>query len=144
MPFPSAALKGDILDNFRFDITGEGDISLAMKIAFSQTHSATGYCIRPAEGEKCHRLILFKTKPDDVDEREGPVEVYRAFDFGFDIRAEGAAEIARRFLLKADYPQIAPVSGSSVRGWRLYNEAWGHVDHDWRAFAAIAPTWIAS
>lgn len=145
------------MDNFRVDITAEGDSTLAaaMKLAFGKYRSATHYAVRPAfAGEreevpadapkwtkgawkygkepKPLRLVFYwsasESAPDLV-----------ALPFKMD--AEGAADFARRWLAEADYGNQPDHDGDNEKGWRLYNEAWGHVDSHWGAFVAVAPEW---
>lgn len=126
------------MDNFRIDITSEGDVNLerALLIAFSRSGSgAVGYAVRDAvpgvpHETKPRRLVLFWTT--------------READFvplPFKLDAAAAADFARHWLAEQDYGKEPDHDGHNGRGWRIYNEAWGHVDGDYAAFVAIAPAW---
>lgn len=127
------------MDNFRIDIMSEGAIQPAMTLAFGQWHTsgATHYAVRsasPAEDRRLarsQRMVLFWTKPSAAD----------AIPFPFKMDAVGAADFATRWLAQADYGHKPDHDGDNGRGWRLYNECWGHVDDDSAAFVAIAPAW---
>jgi hypothetical protein len=145
------------MDNFHVDITAEGDATLvaAMKLAFRPHSKAVGYAVRsafageredmPEGAPKWHRpdwkygkrpkplrLVFFWS---DYEKRADMVP------FPFKQDAEGAAEFARRWLAEADYGSEPDHDGDNGKGWRLYNEAWGHVDSDHSAFVAVAPEW---
>lgn len=132
------------MDNFRLDITCEGRERLmqAMALAFHDRGGggAVGYVVKgevPAPGAltdwsgrpKSRRLVFFWTLSPDA----------QALPFKLD--AEGAADFAWRWLQQEDFGGQPDHDGDNGRGWRLYNEAWGHVDSDNRAFVAICPAW---
>ena len=54
---------------------------------------------------------------------------------------EQAADFAVGWLEHADYGREPDHGGDNGKGWRLYCEDWGHVDHDHYAFAAVQPVW---
>jgi hypothetical protein len=141
------------VDNFHFDMTCEGDEPL--RAAFTLVWKASGidgskrgathYAIRPVaeavkDAEKPYldrsakslRLVFFEyhgnaPKPDMV-----------AMPFLLD--AEAAYDFARRWLAQAEYPRQPDHDGDNERGWRIYNEDWGHVDGD-DAIIAVSPVW---
>src|SRR5690349_24893058 len=43
------------------------------------------------------------------------------------------------WLAEADYGPQPDHDGDNSKGWRIYNEAWGHVDNLWGAIVAIQP-----
>lgn len=61
----------------------------------------------------------------------------------FHLDAKSAADFARRWLAEAEYGKQPDHDGDNKKGWRLYNEAWGHVDSDHGAIIAVAPSWAA-
>jgi len=149
------------MDNFAFNVTAEGQgalkaaITLAFEIARCQgtnphggKRGATHYAVRSAsEGEKAEnggwaygkaprplRLVFFnhyELKPVGGDKITLP----------FKMDADGAADFARRWLEEADYGREPDHDGDNGKGWRLYNEAWGHIDEDRYAVIAVAPAW---
>ncbi len=134
------------MDNFQIDITCEGKEKLikAMALAFYRVQSIQHYVIREAEPEfidadkpymnrpaKPLRLVFFRYPPDSGQSNALP----------FKLDSEGAGDFAFRWLQEAAYPREPDHDGHNKKGWRLYNEAWGHVDSDYRAFVAVTPTW---
>lgn len=82
---------------------------------------------------KAHRLIFFWSKsPTATDIQELPIT----------LDAEGASYLANNWLETAEYGPEPDTDGHCNKGWRVYNEAWGHVDDDPYAFLAIEPAWI--
>ena len=113
------------MDNFHIDITSEGDIAPAMKIAFSNHRfGAVAYKIDPVKG-----LIFFWT------------ECESAITLPFKLDPEGAADFAKRWLTEQVYGSEPDHDGDNGRGWRIYNEGWGHIDGMWQAFVAVKPAW---
>jgi len=122
------------MDNFHFDLTAESDALLrdAMKIAFSKHTRATHYMVWPEKG-----LVFFWTKPDPKDQVGAPEPV--AFPFTMD--PIGAADFASRWLAETTYPKEPDHDGDNGKGWRLYNESWGHIGNYWSAMIAVQPVW---
>lgn len=120
------------MDNFRIDITCEGQDALrkVMEIAFAQHRAATHYAIRPAGDGKPRRLVFMWTG-GGADAVEMP----------FKLDAIAATDFATRWLAEQDYGKEPDHDGDNSKGWRAYNEAWGHVDEEWRGFLAVAPAW---
>ncbi len=142
------------MDNFRVDITSEGDLAPAMALAFSGHRHATGYAVRePVVGarwpdDECakhpHLWRSWKTEPRprrlvfywSNSERRADIVA-----LPFKLDAVGAADFARRWLAEEDFGNEPDHDGDNGKGWRIYNEGWGHVDGDWSAFVAVAPAW---
>lgn len=119
------------MDNFRIDITSEGQASLlqALGICFAQHRAATHYVVREAEPPKPRRLVFMWTEAKD------------AVALPFKLDVEGAADFARRWLDEQDFGRQPDHDGDNGKGWRLYNEAWGHVDNQYQGWIAVAPAW---
>ncbi len=114
----------NIVDNFRIDITSDKSIGDAMKLAFGGYKHAVGYRIDAEKGMIFYWSISKNMTP-----------------FPFKMDAEGAAHFVLRWLKEADYGQEPDHDGHNGRGWRLYNEDWGHISNEWQAFVAIQPVW---
>ena len=114
------------MDNFRIDVTCEGEdsLSLVMKLAFRDGRKARGYRVSKEKG-----LILYWS----INER------VTAFPFGLD--AEAAAKMVSGWLAEQDYGREPNHDGDNGKGWRVYNEDWGQVDSEWQAFLAVKPVW---
>lgn len=111
-------------DNVHFDMTGV-PLKLALSVAFSGSRKATGWTADEEKG-----FILYWTKSD------------RATPFPLPLEMEEVLPLVEKWLETATYPPRPSIDGSVSKGWRVYNENWGHVRGEWQAFAAIAPAWM--
>lgn len=117
------------MDNAQIDVTNEGgeNLLLAMRIAFRErkaTHYAT------VNGT----LVFYWYTPGqqigDVIPLAAPHSV------------EDCAALASIWLARsAEYGPQPDHDGSNGRGWRVFNEMWGHVFGSWAAIVAVAPRW---
>lgn len=144
------------MDNFQIDITSEGPLLPALKLAFGSHSKFVGYAVRDAsEGKrycmengseeekkygyllkwsvnpKPRRLVLFWANSDRDDYVKLP----------FTMNADLAAGWCEAWLEQQDYGKEPDHDGDNGRGWRIYNEGWGHVDGEWQAFLAVTPSW---
>jgi hypothetical protein len=121
------------MDNFHFDMTCQGreTLSAAMRLAFSQHSKATHYAIREADDKKPRRIVFFWA--ESVAKGAAP--------FPFKMDAEGCADFAWRWLSEVDFGSEPDHDGDNGKGWRVYNEGWGHVDGEWAGIIAVAPEW---
>lgn len=135
-------------DNYRFDMTGV-DLELALRVAFQaprpglvqrQERRARYWSERPAEGDGRESLpaslVLHWTKPYSSGAIEG------VHEFPVDITVDLAVPLVSAWLEQVDYPREPGHDGSNSKGWRVYNEAWGHIGNDRSAFVAIEPAWL--
>lgn len=121
------------MDNFRINVTARGEQTLrdAMKLAFLQhAKGAKFWAVRPADEDKPLRMIFYWT--------DGAKDI---LPFGFTMDPEGCADFAGRWLAEAEYDFEPDHDGHNTKGWRIYNEGWGHVDRDWQAVVAVTPVW---
>lgn len=127
-------------DNVHFDLTGI-PLDLCLKVAFSEHRKAHGWAELPTppatqpgprRGER--RLVLYWVDP------EKSVEGYHPFPAPVD--AEAAAPFIRAWLDVVDYGRQPDHDGDNAKGWRVYNESWGHVAGRFQAFVAIEPAWF--
>lgn len=117
-----------IMDNFRIDVTAQGDEALdkVFALAFGSRH-AEGYLVT-GKG-----LIFLWSLSEN---RNGAVHL------PFKMDARRAADFARGWLEDAaNYGTQPDHDGSNGKGWRVYNEEWGHVDGLWGAIVAVEPIW---
>jgi hypothetical protein len=122
------------MDNFSIDITcqGKASLALAIQIVSSFRKIAVAYRIHPEKG-----MILYWSKPD-----KGASADIVALPFAHE--SEAITNLVWGWLNSKECTPIGPEpdhDGSNGRGWHLYNESWGHVDNDWRAFIAVRPAW---
>ena len=135
------------MDNFHIDITAEGNelLANAMKIALNQWIKIVGYVIREPniafKHEKYNHLDIPARRArmiflwSDFEKIEGFVP------FPFVMDAAGCADFAQRWLANVDYGKQPDHDGDNEKGWRIYNEGWGHVDGLHSAAIAISPAW---
>lgn len=128
------------MDNFRIDVQSEGrdNLALVMQIIFKSHRRATHYAIRgpeySAKTPKPRRLVLYWTQPSGSGS-DGVLPL------PFTLDQEGATDFAHNWLKELDYGTEPDHDGDNGKGWRVYNEAWGHVDSHWAGFVAISPAW---
>jgi hypothetical protein len=125
------------MDNFRFDITGNGDIDLAMQVAFSHQSKACWWRTDTVEGynkRRIPRLVLSWMSSESPGPEWHP--------FVTPVGWEEAATVVRGWLTTADYGPRPDHDGDNGKGWRVYNDAWGHVEpYHYKAFVAVEPRW---
>jgi hypothetical protein len=118
------------MDNFRFDLTSEGDLTKPMEIAFGHYRTAEAYLIDPKKG-----LIFFWSAHANNNTDK------RLVALPFKLDAIGAADFAKRWLAEQDYGNQPDHDGDNGKGWRLYNEDWGRVGARTYSFIAVQPAW---
>lgn len=120
------------MDNFTIDVTWEGEktfrtiLELVMK---QKSAKVTHYAVAPDYG-----MILFWTEPG-----RGAKDIAQKMPYAMDTAA--AIDFVWNWLKTADYGDQPDHDGSNGRGWRIFNEAWGHVKDEWAAICAIQPAW---
>jgi hypothetical protein len=119
-------------DNFHIDIASSSreHFEMAMKIAFSNCPGGKteAYKITAKTG-----LVLYWSK-ENGDKNSLPLP------YNMDLAA--TTEFAWNWLKTASYDEEPDHDGSNSHGWRVYNEAWGHVDLQPYAFVGIKPEWM--
>ena len=119
------------MDNHRFDITADKGLSDWIRCCCARRISAVGWSTHPPEGDKPARLVFYWM------ESKAPGFTNLPF------RADAAEvfTIAERWLAQSDYGPQPGHDGDNGKGFRLYNERWGHVDGRHEAFLAVSPAW---
>lgn len=137
------------MDNFAFNMicTGKTTLADAIALAFAGAghKAAVGYVIRAGHKAFTHEAYRHLDKPkrpdriiflwSDYEKKEG----YVAFPFKMD--AFGCADFAARWLDECAYGREPDHDGDNEKGWRVYNESWGHVEDLHSAIIAVAPAW---
>lgn len=77
-------------------------------------------------------LILFWT---------APASIKQSSQLPFPLEMEAAPAFVSGWLNSAEFGDEPDIDGSCGKGWRVFNEAWGHVLGDYAAFVAIQPAW---
>lgn len=148
-------------DNFHFDLTGV-PLDQALAIAFGEHpnsklgRKAKWWGVEPARprAKRCPscwleypedkpkrldhpmRLVLFWSDPTGTN--FGEFHALPAPMSSTDI-----APIVKAWLdLEASYGHQPDHDGDNGKGWRVYNEQWGHVAGAYQAFVAIEPVWL--
>ena len=118
------------MDNFRIDITAEGRERLrdALALGMSNRESTRvfGWEDHPEKG-----LILYWTDNSLAIEK-----------FPAPLGVEETTAMVWTWLAFTTYPEQEWGGDVSYgKGWRVYNEDWGHVGERWQAILAIQPVW---
>lgn len=117
------------VDNFRFDITADRDLEAVLSLAFARHAKAVAW--RADTYDDKPRLVLAWT-----DAGEGWTPLLAAAG------PQQAAAMIQQWLDERDYGPEPDHDGSNGRGFRVYNDAWGHVNpYGWPAFVAVQPNW---
>lgn len=116
-------------DTFRVDVTSEG-YEHFKKIFSLFDRKAEGYRIDSEYG-----FVLYWA-PDSYGMG------YKVIELPYRMNMEQAAELAWGWLNSVPYPDEPDNDCSNHKGFRIYNEDWGHVAKDHYAFLAIQPQWI--
>lgn len=104
-----------------------------MKIAASRHREAIAVSVHPKKG-----LVFFWTKSSIGSELAGA----KIIDLPFPLKGDAIGNYAWEWLTSAaEYGPEPDHDGSNGRGWRVYNEDWGHVAGRWDAFFAVQPVW---
>ncbi len=151
------------MDNRHIDITAEGDEALALalrlvwpnapggkathyKVAFLK--ETTRYYGTPTSSHVTESVQHPAPAPNERSEDE-PVftlillwhEERDAVPLPYPLELDEAASFVKGWLKRAPFPAEPDHDGSNGKGWRVFNEAWGHVAGHHYAFAAIQPAW---
>ena len=119
------------MDNRQIDIRSEGeaDFKLAMQIATNKYNGlkTVGYSI---ELEGSTMVLYWSNKHEKM------------IQLPYEMDAKEITDFVWGWLQKTKPIGPAPDhDGDNGHGFRVYNEAWGHVMHRWEAFIAITPIW---
>ena len=116
------------MDNFCIDITGEGfeTFKMAFLLVGAQTKkTVTGYRNCPGRG-----LILYWVNNENSKE------------LPYEMNMDQAACFVWGWMQNTNCYEKAPdIDGDCKKGWRIFNEKWGHISGEWQAFLAIRPEW---
>lgn len=121
------------MDNFKFLVQSEGRevFNLAFEIMFQHApgHKASHYLEHPEKG-----FLLFWHEDDKMKPHKLP--------FAMDWKT--AADLVWGWLGErkdSEYREYCDHDGSNGHGFKIYNEAWGHIDGTSYAFLAVLPIW---
>src|SRR5690349_10595408 len=106
------------MDNGRFDITSDKNLDSALVIAFGYAAGGTASHWKEEDG----KLLLAWTDPGaGWNKFVVPVNALTAKDTVIEwLKAQKYVDNDKYF------------DGSTGKGWRVYNEAWGHVNGDYK------------
>ena len=120
------------MDNRHFDIIDESGLHEWVKCCIGD-RTAVGWSTHERTEADPQRIVFYEFEAPEV-------KGYAPLPF-----AAGGEHLA--FLIegwlqaKACYGKEPEHDGDNGRGFRLYNEGWGHVDGNWQAFMAVSPAW---
>lgn len=128
------------MDNFSMDVTADSEQTLRELLSIAFRHNCPG-------GKASHwteigrmndqvlcRVLVFLWHEE---KREGE-EVHK---LPVPLDADGAAEIAIRWLDETDRGNEPDHDGSNSEGFRVYCDFWGHVETFHYAVVGIVPIW---
>ena len=136
------------MDNFRIDVTSDGRPSLRLLLQFifqkKYSPSVVAWGVFPAEKpedvkdyedrEPRPQRVVFYTSPPPASEN--------AQLLPFPIDADMVADLAIGWIEKtATFGEQDDMDGTIKKGWRVFNESWGHVHGHYSAMFAITPEW---
>lgn len=136
--------------NFHFDVTawrGHHDFDVlghCLKLAFADHKTASHWSQQPgvlAPVEHGRRFAMWQTPPKLI------LHWYAAGEpaltpFLAPVDWEAAAVSVKAWLDATDYANEPDHDGDNSKGWRIYNEAWGHVGTYRGAICAVEPAWL--
>lgn len=113
------------MDNRQLDFTGEGfeDFKLAMRLAIHD-NKTIGYRVFE------NKFILYWAKSDKMQQLPYPMTIDETINFAWG------------WFMKNEPSMKEPDhDGDNEKGFRVFNESWGHVLGEWQAYIAIEPIW---
>lgn len=113
-------------DTFQFDISG-GPINPTLAIATAEHTKVRGWSV-DNEGT---RLVLYWSADSEPAATPLPAP----------LEGDAIKEFVLSWLREVQYPPVPDNDGSVKKSFRMYNEAWGHVNNSPYAFVAIEPFW---
>ncbi len=113
-------------DNMRVDVTSVGQEAFTAALSLFDHEKTIAYRV---EGMK---IVLYWVMPENG---------HTVSKLPYAMTKEQIAEFTYGWLQSVEYPEQPDHDGSNSKGWRIYNEDWGHVDDRWEAYAAIKPVW---
>ena len=119
------------MDNRSFDVFDNNRIAQWIECCAGDRH-AIGWSLHGREEKNPPRMVFYWTEPTNV------VGFTR---LPFRANAADIATIVERWLEEVPYEREPDHDGDNGKGFRIYNEAWGHVDGHYQAFMAVSPVW---
>lgn len=134
------------MDNRIFNVNGKGDEFLlkTLELAFLQQGGYTAARARGWSFTKKHGLILHwhvsepRSSANEVHRFPGELTAVQCLPFVSAWLESPEAKTVETLDQDSDYDH----DGSNGRGWRVFCEAWGHVNNDSYAFIAIKPAYM--
>lgn len=125
------------MDNFRVDVTARAraHFESVMGMLFGR-REAVAFAMHPTKG-----MVLYHATHDHGDVCNADAAEVPVVRLPYAMNLTAACAFVWHWLETADRGPEPDHDGSNKPGWRVYNEAWGHVAGDWRAFVAIQPVW---
>ncbi len=119
-----------------FDVTSDDpeDLADVLSIAFRECTKVTE-CYEITPDESAAVLIFRWHEPENRKDTEKLIA-------NMEMEQETCLAIIQAWLRKANYGFEPDTDGSVKRGWRFFNETWGHVNSDHYAAFGVLPVWI--
>jgi hypothetical protein len=130
------------VDNFEMDVTCEGREAFDAMVGVAMRQrgargTAVAYAVHPSLG----MVLLWHHEPGRPDEvrADGVAAPVVALPYPMDVAMLSA--FVWGWLGTVERGREPDHDGSNGKGWRVYNEAWGHVGGNHRAIVAVQPAW---
>lgn len=121
------------MDNRRLDITSQGEAALAHAMALAWDNAA---------GSKTSHYRISKDSPTFVLYWSKPEEHQSALALPYPLKLDEAVALVAGWLRETMPSGPEPDhDGDNGKGWRVFNEAWGHVNGSQYGICAIQPVW---
>lgn len=134
---PRTLQRADVTEPGRFDFTSDSWEALGDALQLALRLKTAGLCRIAAWYVKDGTLVL-TWKPDGASGL--------CYPFPAPLTPTALKEIVTAWLEQQDYEKtLGPrphTDGSVGKGWRVFNEQWGHVFGDHCAVMGIRPAWI--
>lgn len=123
-------------DNFHIDITSgsKEHFDMAMNIAFSNCPGKKAY--RYSIDDQYGLVLYWAT--DSISDSG----LNKSHPLPYPMAVEEAINFVWGWLKSAPYGEEPDHDGSNKKGWRVYNESWGHAGGSHYGFVAIQPEWL--
>lgn len=116
------------MDNYHFNVTSDSQF-IDWMLLCANKREAVGYKVF---NRKPQLLVLYWTIPSNIN---------NYCPFLTPLSGSALAYTVEAWLLGVDYETEPDQDGINTKGFRIFNEAWGHVEDERQAFMGIQPVW---
>lgn len=128
------------MDNFRIDVTSKGRDQLDAVLGLVAAHvraRAVGYCLSPSHG----LVLLTRCCPVGLHPVGWEIDGAPVLALPYPMNIAALRDFVWHYLEQADLGPEPTHDGSNSRGFRVYNEQYGHIGGRSDAFLAVQAVW---